>query len=299
MIELSGVEADQCRIGVAGDTFNTAVALSRAGIAVDYVSALGTDGFSDRILAALRAEGVGTDRVLRVPGGKPGLYAVQLDERGERSFSYWRGEAAVRNFADHPEADTVLDAAIGADLLYLSGITLSVVGETGRTKLEQMARAVRGNGGRVAFDTNYRPAGWASREAAAEAVAAFGTHVDIALPTFEDDAALFGDADVAACARRWQGWGAGEVAVKDGPNGAWLAIGDGGVWSRPPERIAPRDTTGAGDAFTGAYLATRMQDLAAPNAAAAGHAAAAAALRVFGAIPPRHESDKAGTGAHG
>src|SRR3546814_7394250 len=56
------------------------------GIGVDYVSALGDDPFSDEMLAAWRAEGIGTDLVARLPGRLPGLHVVRNDADGERSF---------------------------------------------------------------------------------------------------------------------------------------------------------------------------------------------------------------------
>src|SRR5690606_21743709 len=87
------------RRGVGGDTLNTAVYMARlgaaAGIAVDYVSALGDDPFSDALVAAWEAEGIGTRLVARLPGRLPGLYAIRNEPNGERSFWYWRSASTA------------------------------------------------------------------------------------------------------------------------------------------------------------------------------------------------------------
>ncbi len=60
MLEFSR-HSDGCyHLGFGGDTPNTAIYLSRLGCAVDYITALGDDVHSERLLAAWRDEGVGT-----------------------------------------------------------------------------------------------------------------------------------------------------------------------------------------------------------------------------------------------
>lgn len=77
-------------IGFGGDTLNSAVYLSRAGITVTYGSPVGDDPLSDWLVAAWRRESINTDLEYRIPGSPPGLYMIHVDDRGERSFSYWR-----------------------------------------------------------------------------------------------------------------------------------------------------------------------------------------------------------------
>ena len=86
--------------GFGGDTLNTAVYLARLEVKVDYLTALGDDALSDEMMAAWTAEGVGTRRVLRLPGKLPGLYMIQLDAKGERQFFHWRDSAAARRLMD-------------------------------------------------------------------------------------------------------------------------------------------------------------------------------------------------------
>src|SRR3712207_2573497 len=90
MVELTVLGADTLRLGFGGDTLNTSVYLARLGIAVDYVTALGDDSYSARMVAQWREEGIGIDLVLRLPGRLPGLYLIETDASGERRFLYWR-----------------------------------------------------------------------------------------------------------------------------------------------------------------------------------------------------------------
>src|SRR5829696_6032161 len=105
MIELFELADGRFARAWGGDTLNTAIYLARLGVAVDYVTALGDDTWSEEMVAGWQAEGVGTGRVVRLPGRLPGLYVIQTDAGGERRFSYWRGEAPARELFDLPAAE--------------------------------------------------------------------------------------------------------------------------------------------------------------------------------------------------
>jgi 2-dehydro-3-deoxygluconokinase len=81
MLELSEHPDGRITRAFGGDTLNTAVYLARLGVPVDYITALGDDPWSEEMLAAWQAEGVGTASVLRLEGRLPGLYIIQTDER--------------------------------------------------------------------------------------------------------------------------------------------------------------------------------------------------------------------------
>src|ERR1700692_1819756 len=126
MIEFSPDKDGKYVAGFGGDTLNTAMYLARSGVAVDYITALGDDPFSDQMIAEWAREGIGTSRVLRVGGQVPGLYVIRRTAAGERSFFYWRDNAPVRKLFELPEAAAVLDNLQQYAWLYLSGITLSL-----------------------------------------------------------------------------------------------------------------------------------------------------------------------------
>lgn len=284
MAELADTAAERVAIGVGGDTFNTAVYLARSGFAVSYATALGCDPFSRRIRSRMLAEGIDDGLVLQSPDRACGLYAIEVDDRGERHFTYWRSQSAARAFFALEGSERVIAAMEGAGVLYLSGITLSLFPAVQQRRIADIAATVRAQGGQVVFDTNYRPAGWASPEAARETITALKPHVSVALPTFEDENALFGFADAETCAGFWLEAGVDEVVVKCGSRGAWS--GRDRVWVPPPHVIAPVDTTGAGDSFNAGYLAARLAGSDSREAIARAHRLAAAVLGVRGALLP-------------
>lgn len=280
MVELREAPDGQLRRGFGGDTLNTAVYLARLGVAVDYVTALGDDAWSDEMLARWQEEGIGTGLVRRLPGRLPGLYVIQTDPQGERRFLYWRDSAAARDLFDH--FDPAELAAF--DTLYLSGITLSIYGPAARAVLFGALADARSRGTRVAFDTNFRPRGWPDRTIAHAAYAQAYALADIVLASAEDLALLHGDVGEAELLRHAA---TTEIVLKlDYPasrvlhGGAELLVRAG-----PVKQVI--DTTAAGDSFAAAYLAARLRGASPEAAARAGHGLAGIVVGHPGAIAPR------------
>ncbi len=286
MIELSDQNGPNWRMGFAGDTLNTLWtirALADPAVTTNYVSAFGDDPFSRDQIAFLAANGIGTASSPIIPGMRPGLYAITLDG-AERSFTYWRTDSAARQLASEPAA---LAASIaGTDLVYFSGITLAILDAPGREILLEAIGAARKAGTRVAFDPNYRPRLWPSKPQAQAAIGNALAVTDIALPTFPDEYALFGDASSQATAERLAAAGVDEIVVKDGDKSAFVSV-DGQQTTVAAVHVAnPVDTTGAGDSFNGSYLAARLSGLEPAQAVARAHQVAAAVVQVKGALAP-------------
>lgn len=286
MVELSGA-GDEWNVGFGGDTLNTAIHLARAGHDVSYMTALGDDAFSDRLREAWAGEGIDTSLVLTHPTRQAGLYAITTDDAGERSFTYWRDASAARALFELSAVDEAMAQAESADVLCFSLISLAVLPPQGRQDLLRLAGRVRDNGGLVAFDGNYRPRLWESPEAAVRMRDRAITFADIGFPTFEDEALLGGAASAEEVATHWQRMGCGEVVVKMGADGCLLPEG---LPCPVPRALAPVDTSGAGDAFNGGYLAARVRGATSQTAALAGHALAGWNVMRRGAIPPRDEA---------
>lgn len=284
MIELS--PAGQPRawtLAYGGDTLNTAIHLARLGHEVGFMTALGSDPFSHQLRTAWVGEGLRPEFLLTDPSRRPGLYAISNDHRGERQFTYWRSDSAARQVFALPGSADVIAAAARADLLVFSMISLAILPAAGRAALLDLARAVRANGGRVAFDTNFRPALWPDMEDARAAYRDALAVADIGLPTLEDEEALTGAAAANAILDGWARAGVGEVALKRGADGCLVD----GALVRPAAVLLPVDTSGAGDAFNAGYLHARLGDQAPRAAARAGHALAGWVVMQRGAIPDR------------
>ena len=286
MLELSG-PVDSPRLGFGGDTLNTAVYLARLGVSVDYATVLGDDPFSDEMLTAWQAEHVGTDLVLRLAGRQPGLYVIRTGDQGERSFYYWRDQAPARELFDRPEAAAIIAGLPAYDWLYLSGITLSLYSDAGRATLGDILDRQRARGGKVAFDSNYRPRGWLDQAGARATMEQVLAKTDLALPTLEDEQVLYGDRDAEACAVRIAAMGVSEIVVKQGGQGCLIRTG-GDIVEVPADRNENAvDTSAAGDSFNAGYIAARMAAKTPAQAAAAGHRLAATVICYPGAIIPR------------
>ncbi len=288
MIELARGADDRFVLGCGGDTFNTAVYLARAGVDVSHATALGDDEYSDNIVAMARAEGVGDNLILRVAGRLPGLYLIETDKRGERHFSYWRDNAPARELFELAEWGKVAETLLAARLIYFSGITLSLYSNVGLGRFFAVLEMARKNGAKIAFDGNFRPRGWKGDLARTRAVFSEALkRADLALPTYDDEAVLWGDPSPEATVERLQAFGIGEVVVKNGPNSALLFAGGKSAYVPVPEVVVPVDTTAAGDSFNAAYLAARLSGEEPRAAVFAAHRLAAQKVQHRGAIMPR------------
>ena len=275
-------------VGCAGDTFNVAVYLARAGVDAAFVTALGDDPYSEAILALAAAEGVGSDLVLRTPGRLPGLVVLDTDSAGARHPYDWRGQSPARDLFELPDWGRVAEGLTKAKLVYFSGITLSLYSNNGLGRFLALMEMVRQQGVKVAFDGNFRPRGWRgdlsrTRTVFMEAL----KRVDMALPAYDDEAVLWGDPSPEATVERLQAFGIPEIVVKNGPNSALVATADRNEFVPVPEVVVPVDTTAAGDSFNAAYMAARMSGRGPAEAAAAAHTLAAQVIRHRGALMPR------------
>ncbi len=261
----------------AGDSFNTAVYLARSGIRTRYLTRLGDDAGSEGALQRMMAEQIDASLIDRAPGRCIGLYLIDNDAEGERTFTYYRESSPARQLFDAP-------LKLRASVFYFTGITLAIT-RSGHANLVALLASLRAADCQIAFDPNYRALLWESLAQARSCCMAVLPYCDVVLPTLGDDQALWGHESVTSSIDFYRGLGATEVVVKgeDLQVEAWSGSSHA---KRKAEPVAAVDTTGAGDAFNAAYLASRLQgaDLEASLAAAQGLAAEVVQHR--GAIIP-------------
>ncbi|WP_285164215.1 2-dehydro-3-deoxygluconokinase [Shewanella goraebulensis] len=271
-----------------GDTLNTALYLARltqdADLETYYVTALGHDPFSSSMKSTWQAEGINTEHVLHVEGKQPGLYYIETDDNGERSFFYWRNEAAAKYLFEQADSNQLAKSLLEFDAIYLSGISIAILTPESLAVLFNVLKQFKQKGGKVIFDNNYRPQLWQDKS---QAIASYKTMLeftDIACLTFEDEQALYGDTDIEQCISRTQALGATEIVVKLGSEPCLVIT--------PDERISVAatlvdkvvDTTAAGDSFSAGYLAKRLTGGSTEAAAKAGHLLAGTVIQHAGAI---------------
>lgn len=287
MVEFAPANQDGLyRQGFAGDSYNTAIYLARLGLSVQYLTRLGDDSLSDAILKRLGDEGVDTSLIEQSDGRQPGLYLIDNDASGEREFRYWRDSSPARELFDQPVNLQHLNA------FYFSGITLAVC-RSGLDNLLALLNTLRENDCQVVFDPNYRPALWRDKEQTRDHYRAVLPLCDMALPTLEDEAQLWGTDDVSACRELYQSFGIRELVIKS-PNLTAHGFAQDSNVEIPTQTVMAIDTTGAGDAFNAGYLSKRLTGGSLPAAIKAAQALAAKVVRHKGAIIPRTETTEAG-----
>ncbi|MGR5303561.1 sugar kinase [Vibrio mediterranei] len=291
MVELQR-KGDLLKQAFGGDTLNTALYLSRLthahDIKVSYITALGNDPFSAEMIESWNQEGIDTSLILRLNDKMPGLYHIETDETGERTFFYWRNDAAAKFVFDQQESEQLIDTLLGYDAVYLSGITLAILTDSGRDKLFGFLKAFKEKGGHVFFDNNFRPKLWADRLTAINTYKAMLSYTDTALLTFEDEQALFGDMFVEQCIERTSEAGVSEIAIKRGAKDCLVIVNDQANYVAPKPVDNIIDTTAAGDSFSAGYLAKRLTGGDALKSATMGHKVAGTVIQHRGAIIPKN-----------
>lgn len=298
MVELSPLSTPQhtdntqpgYQQGFAGDTLNTAVYMARLlhhlPASVQYVTALGKDSLSQTMLKHWQNEHINCQYVVQLEDKTPGLYMIQTDDAGERSFSYWRSDSAAKQLFSNKglNEETQQRLTETSDYLYISGISLAILDEPSQQKLFSLLQIAKHNGTRVVFDSNYRPRLWASHAQAQYVHNQALALADIALLTFDDETLLYGDTQPEETLQRCKH--IGEVVVKMGAEGC-LIQQDHEILHVPSETIATvTDTTAAGDSFNGAYLAARLIGLGSTPSAQFAHKVAGTVIQHKGAIIP-------------
>lgn len=277
-----------------GDTFNTAAYLSRIcgnDVKVNYMSAVGDgDSFSEGMIGFWRQNGVDSSLTQKIPGKLPGLYSIELDRNGERSFLYWRDEAAVRDCFTTPEADALLERLSDYDVIYLSGISLAVLNPESREKFLGALEKLSAKGVKIAFDFNYRPHLWQKRGSSSEhykRVCAIANWIFLSpeeLTAAGMDAPDLHDPGFIEQLKSLKG---NEIIVKNGSEPCLVMDGSGTIVEVEVERkLAPKDTTAAGDSFTAAYIGASLYGLPVEERIRRAQRLAGAVIMYPGAIIP-------------
>ncbi len=185
-----------CSNHSGGDTLNTAIYLARASqptdIQVSYLTAMGQDPLSQQIIVRWQQAGIDTSAVLIDQQRHPGLYLIQLDDHGERTFLYWRNDSAARYLMQHPQLPRLKQTVSDVDALYLSGISLAILPAADRQALLQWLAELHRAGVAIIFDSNYRPALWQSPADARACYQQLLAITTLALVTDDDEQALWG-----------------------------------------------------------------------------------------------------------
>lgn len=272
----------------AGDVLNTAVYMKRTfpEINTHFISALGNDPFSTDMLAFFEQEHIGSEFVYQSDNKMPGLYAIETDDTGERTFSYWRENSAAKQVMSFID-DAMIEKISHADLFFFSGISLAVVTPNDRPAFWQMVEKIKQAGAKIVFDPNYRPRMWTGPEEAKQAFDKAYSLSDVMLPGIDDFETLYGLTDFDAIHAFLKPHGIDELIVKNGP-GSVISVVNNDI---EVHEVTPAtnvvDTTSAGDSFNGVYLGARLSNSSISEAITLAAKSAGFVIQHKGAIVPK------------
>ncbi|MBT3150747.1 sugar kinase [Streptomyces sp. CHD11] len=250
-------------------------AARRGGVEVRLLGRVGADAaaWHERELAAC-----GVRSLLVVDGRAPtGTVVCLVDEGAAAERTFLTDSGASLRLDPGDWSDTLLD---GVARLHLSGYLLFT--EPSRAFVAVALKAARARGVPVSLDP--ASAGFLGVLGAGRFLACV-EGVDVLLPSRDEACLLTGASDTAEAAARLSRH-VPLVVAKQGARGALLAR-SGEVYARVPAvPVTPHDTTGAGDAFTGAFLAALLAGAGPEQAAAEGCGAGALAVERTGGRPP-------------
>ena len=273
----------------AGDVVNTLFYAARSGLATGLVTRFGSDPFTSMITEGISSERIDLSCSSIDPDRPNGLYFIIRDDQGERSFHYRRSDSAARRMlnGDLVDLDRIAEYLRQSRMILITGITLAVV--ENRDRLVDLVTDLRHRfGTTVAFDPNLRPVLWSSSGEMRRSIKQFLPVVDIFLPS-EPDIDLLREPDqsieefIGALPVQ-------HILLKQGARGATLFL-QGRTYEAASEVTASViDTTGAGDALNGRYLAGIIRGEEPADALRHGVATAGRVIGVVGAIDPTYRS---------
>lgn len=265
--------------GFGGDTMNCAIAASRQGARVAYVSRVGDDAFGHQMFRLWEREGIDSSAVKLDPDAHTAVYFISHGEAGH-TFSYLREHSAASRFCVDDLPVAMLQ---GTRFFYTSGIT-QAISNSAREAVFAAFKIARDAGASIVFDANFRPALWSIDEAR-DVIGSTIALTDYFLLSLEDAQSLTGLVEPDPILDWCVGAGAGVVILKLGAEGAVYRNGDvKGMASGFPVRAV--DATGAGDCFAGSLMARLSQDNDLDKAVTYACAAAALTCTGFGAVDP-------------
>ena len=231
-----------------GAPANLAVAAARLGARTAFIGRVGNDSFGDYLKRCLAENGVDVRGMSVDEKARTTLAVVALDERGERTFSFYRDPSADVNLSmEH----VPMELLGGTKVLHFGSVSLTA--EPARTATLEAAKTAKASGAYVSYDPNYRASLWPDEETAVRNMTEPLSMVDILKVSDEELPLLTGCTDPEKGSARLTDQGVRLVLVTLGAEGAFYRF-DGHTGHVPGVPCQMGDTNGSGDTFFGAAL---------------------------------------------
>lgn len=222
-----------------GAPFNVACAAKKFGARVGFAGSVGDDLIGDFLIKYARGRNLDDLLVNRDAKRNTTLAFVDLDEKGERSFCFYR-----KNTADYYLPYIPQSAIAAADIVHIGSLMLSE--KEGQAYAESLAKRVAAENKLLSFDVNYRTDIFKDRESAVRSYKRIIGYADI-VKFSEDEVEVFTEEYIDRELKNKL------VCISLGEQGSeWRYQGKRNRISTI--KVKPVDTTGAGDAFYGGVL---------------------------------------------
>lgn len=264
---------------IGGAESNVAIALSRLGHKVGWISKLGHDDFGKYVRNYIRGEGVDTSHVIFDHQYPTSVFFKERKSHGEPKVIYYRNHSAASQLQP---ADLDERYIAQAKFLHITGITPALSQSCQETIFHAIALARKHNV-RVVFDPNIRLRLW-SKEEAARVLTEIAQLSDLVLPGIEEGTILTGKSDPKEIAQTLLTGQTSCVVIKLGADGAYFKTMDeeGQIPGEVVQHVV--DPLGAGDGFAAGLLAGLIQGLPIREAIVLANKVAAFALTVPGDV---------------
>jgi len=245
-------QASTLEATVGGSELNVAVLAARLGVTSRWISRLPDNALGRMIEGRAREQGVDA-RVEWTADGRVGLYFVEIGGARVSSVLYDRAGTAISRVT--PGSIDWASVFTGARWYHVSGITPALRDGAAKVTAESLVAAKKA-GLTVSYDLNYRSRLWSAKQACAVQEPLM-EHVDVLIAAEEDARVIFGAESAESLVKRF-GIGAVAITLRDNPCSATIAA-DGKVYSAPRFEVESVDPIGAGDAFTGGLIVSRLE----------------------------------------
>lgn len=233
-----------------GAPANVLAMAAKLGVKARLCAVVGSDNFGTFLIESMLAAGIDTRFISRTARARTTLAFVDLDERNDRSFTFYRKPGADILLTDAGIPDEAME---GCGVYHFSGVSLT--DEPAHGAVLRAARRAKEMGLLVSFDPNYRPFLWPQAAQARQAFEEGMRCADIIKVSEEEVAFLLGQENAAQGAAELAKQYDALVLASCGARGALAANPSGLLGRAEALPVTVADTTGAGDAFLGTILA--------------------------------------------
>lgn len=242
-----------------GAPANVAVQAKRAGVTAGFLGRVGSDMFGDFLADTLKECGVDVRGLSQDEDYATSLAFVQLNEKGDRDFSFYRNPGADTRLSFE---DTELSLIDECSLLCFGSLLLTA--EPSRSAVARIVDYARAKGKITAYDPNWRPPLWKDKAEGVSQMCSLVSKADIMKVSDEELALITGKQDMEEGAGALLKQGVSLVVVTMGARGCGVFT-EGFKLQMNTYDTKVKDTTGSGDSFFGSLLARIVESGKAPD----------------------------------